>query len=97
MAIFGKTGCGKSTISNLICRIYDAENGAIYLGGKNLKNLNLYSLRKAIGYVPQDGYLFSGTIAENISFGSDEVSEKEIIKVAATAEITSDINRFPEK
>ena len=97
LAIFGKTGCGKSTIANLICRIYDIESGDILLGENKLENLNLELLRKAIGYVPQDGYLFSGTIEENISFGSDEISEEEIKKVAATAEITSDILRFPKK
>ena len=97
LAIFGKTGCGKSTIANLICRIYDAENGEILLGDNQLKKLNLYFLRKAIGYVPQDGYLFSGTIEENISFGSDVISQEKIKKVAETAEITSDILRFPEK
>ena len=97
LAIFGKTGCGKSTIANLICRIYDIESGDILLGKNKLENLNLELLRKAIGYVPQDGYLFSGTIEENISFGSDEISEEEIKKVAATAEITSDILRFPKK
>ena len=67
------------------------------MGKNKLENLNLELLRKAIGYVPQDGYLFSGTIEENISFGSDEISEEEIKKVAATAEITSDILRFTKK
>ena len=97
IALVGPSGSGKSTIANLICRIYDIESGDILLGENKLENLNLELLRKAIGYVPQDGYLFSGTIEENISFGSDEISEEEIKKVAATAEITSDILRFPEK
>jgi ATP-binding cassette subfamily B protein len=97
LAIFGKTGSGKSTIANLICRIYDAENGEIYLGKTQLEKLNLKLLRKAIGYVPQDGYLFSGTVEENISFGNDKISKEKIKKVAATSEITSDISNFSKK
>jgi len=97
LAVFGKTGSGKSTIANLICRIYDVEDGKIYLGKNELEKLNLRLLRKTIGYVPQDGYLFSGTIEENISFGNNETSEKKIKKVAEIAEITSDISTFPER
>ncbi|MEE2700083.1 MAG: ABC transporter ATP-binding protein [Bacteroidota bacterium] len=94
LGIFGKTGCGKSTIANLICRIYEVESGGIYLGEKKLEKLNLQLLRKEIGYVPQDGYLFSGTVEENISFGSDQITRAKIEQVAATAEITADIMRF---
>jgi len=97
LGVFGKTGSGKSTIANLICRIYDTENGDIYFGEEKIQDLNLKMLRKAIGYVPQDGYLFSGTINENISFGTDEIKKEEIEKVAATAEMTSDIIKFPKK
>ena len=81
----------------MICRIYDVESGKIYLGEKKLENLNLKLLRKEIGYVPQDGYLFSGTVEENISFGSDVSNKEKIREVAGTAEITSDIMRFPKK
>ena len=94
LGIFGKTGCGKSTIANLICRIYDAESGSIYLGEQQLEKLNLKLLRIEIGYVPQDGYLFSGTVEENISFGSDQISRSKIEQVASTAEITTDIMKF---
>ena len=97
LGIFGKTGSGKSTIVNLICRIYDAESGQIYLGDQPIKKLNLKLLRKEIGYVPQDGYLFSGTVAENISFGSDEKSKKRIEQAAATAQITNDIMKFTDQ
>ena len=93
LGIFGKTGSGKSTIANLICRIYDVESGNIIIN-KDLKKLNLHSLRKAIGYVPQDGYLFSGTVEENISFGSDRLIVKKVKDVAKSAEITSDIKKF---
>lgn len=94
LGIFGKTGSGKSTIANLICRIYNTESGAIYLGEQQLETLNLKSLRQEIGYVPQDGYLFSGTVEENISFGSDQINREKIKQVAKTAEITTDIMRF---
>ncbi len=93
LGIFGKTGSGKSTIANLICRIYDVESGNIIIN-KDLKKLNLHSLRKAIGYVPQDGYLFSGTVEENISFGSDRLIGKKVKDVAKSAEIISDIKKF---
>ena len=74
-----KLGSGKSTIANLITRIYDRDEGKISIGKKDIKNLNLYELRRNIGYVPQDGFLFSGTIRENISFGKSEFTESEII------------------
>jgi len=95
LGIFGKTGSGKSTIANLVCRIYDADRGKILLGKKRLKDLNLKMLRKAIGYVPQDGYLFSGTIEDNISFGRDSIDNNKIKEVAKIAEIKSDISIFP--
>ena len=97
LGVFGKTGSGKSTIANLITRLYDRDEGKIYIGKKDIKKLNLYQLRGSIGYVPQDGFLFSGTVSENISFGKNEFTESEIIDAAKTAEITEEINQFPEK
>ena len=75
--IFGKTGSGKSTIANLICRLYDANHGDITFDKTNIKNLNLFSLRSSIGYIPQDGYLFSGSIQENIAFTSNQINSKK--------------------
>jgi len=95
LGIFGKTGSGKSTIANLVCRIYDPDSGEILLGKKRLKELNLKMLREAIGYVPQDGYLFSGTIDDNISFGSNAIDDNKIKEVSTIAEIQSDISNFP--
>ena len=82
LGIFGKTGSGKSTIANLITRLYDLDKGKISIGKKDIKELNLFQLRRNIGYVPQDGFLFSGTISENISFGKNEFTESEVINAA---------------
>lgn len=97
LGIFGKTGSGKSTIANLMCRLYDSSEGNISFGGKNIKKLNLSDLRQNIGYVPQDGFLFSGTVNENISFGKDEFTEEEIKQAARIAEIDDEIENFPKK
>ena len=97
LGIFGKTGSGKSTIANLMCRLYDSSEGTITFGEKNIKKLNLSDLRRKIGYVPQDGFLFSGTVNENISFGKDEFTKEEIKQAASTSEIDDEIENFPKK
>jgi len=94
IGIFGKTGSGKSTIANLVCRLYDCTDGNIQFGSSNIKDLNLNDLRTAIGYIPQDGYLFSGTIKENIAFASDNIDENKIIEAAKKADILDEINNF---
>ena len=76
MGIFGKTGSGKSTILALITRIYDASKGDILLNNRPIYKYDLESLRRKFGYVPQDGYLFSGTIEENISYSSSKIDRK---------------------
>lgn len=96
LGIFGKTGSGKSTIANLVFRLYDTSTGSISFGNTNIKNLNLNSLRTAIGYIPQDGYLFSGTIRENIAFSSDTIDNQKIIEAAKKADILDEINNFKE-
>ncbi len=94
IGILGKTGSGKSTIANLICRLYDLNQGEIKFGTTNIKDLNLFNLRNSIGYIPQDGYLFSGTIKENIAFASDKINEVKILDAAKKAEILEEINSF---
>ena len=96
LGIFGKTGSGKSTIANLVCRLYDTTTGSVSFGNTNIKNLNLNSLRRAIGYIPQDGYLFSGTIRENIAFSSDTIDNHKIIESAKKADILDEINNFKD-
>ena len=97
LGIFGKTGSGKTSIVNLVCRLYDDYSGIINIDNKNIKSHNLNSLRSSIGYVPQDGYLFSGTIKENIAFSSDISEMKDVIDAAKKAEIFDEINSFPKK
>ncbi|MEC9209163.1 MAG: ABC transporter ATP-binding protein [Bacteroidota bacterium] len=96
LGIFGKTGSGKSTIANLVCRLYDTTKGDITFGNTNIKDLNLFSLRSCIGYIPQDGYLFSGSVKENIAFASNIIDEKEILAAAKKAEILEEVDRFTD-
>lgn len=97
LGIFGKTGSGKSTIANLICRLIESKEGSIMFEKNNIQDLNLFQLRSQIGYVPQDGYLFSGTIKENIAFGSNDIDEERIIMAARKAEILEEIESFSDK
>jgi len=94
LGIFGETGSGKTTIANLICRLYDVTEGEILFENDNIKDLDLYQLRTSIGYVPQDGYLFSGSIKDNISFSDDNLNNEKIINAAKAAEIWDEINLF---
>jgi len=96
LGVFGKTGSGKSSIANLVCRLYDSTEGSIQFGDTNIENLNLNSLRTGIGYIPQDGYLFSGTIRENIAFASDTTEEDKVIAAAKKADILDEINNFKD-
>ncbi len=100
LAIVGPTGSGKTTLVNLIPRIYDAEPGAVLIDGRSIRQFPLDSLRRHIGFVPQETFLFSDTIRENIAFGiaqEDGEAKLDDIKVAAeAANIAQDIESFPE-
>lgn len=85
-AFIGSTGSGKSTLINLIPRFYDVTEGEILVDGVNVKDVKLYDLREKIGYVPQKGILFSGTIDSNLRYGKQDASEKEIKKAAEIAQ-----------
>jgi ATP-binding cassette subfamily B multidrug efflux pump len=97
LAIVGPTGCGKSTLVSLIPRIYDAEPGTVLIDGRPIREFPLEHLRRSIGFVPQETFLFSATIRENIAFGTDNASEEEIQRAAEIARIATDIEVFPEK
>jgi len=96
LAIVGKTGSGKSTIANLIGRLYDVTGGEILIDKSEISSLNLNDLRKNIGYVPQEGFLFSETIKSNIAFGQEELDEEEIIEAARNARVHDNIMSFPK-
>ena len=86
IAIVGPTGSGKSTVVKLLLRFYDVQNGRVCLDGHDLRDLNLTDLRRAIGFVSQDVYLFHGTVMENIAYGSFNATQEEIIAAAKIAE-----------
>lgn len=96
LAILGKTGSGKTTIAELITRMYDAQSGTVKIDGQDIKKLNLSDVRNQIGYVPQEAYLFSDSIKNNIRFGLDdeEVTEQKIITTAKKAEVHENIIHF---
>jgi ATP-binding cassette subfamily B multidrug efflux pump len=95
IAIIGTTGSGKSTIANLICRMYDIDSGSLRIDDQDIKKYSLSSLRSQIGYVPQDVFLFSDTVGQNIAFGKDAMTQKEIIQAANDADLMENIDRFP--
>jgi ATP-binding cassette subfamily B multidrug efflux pump len=95
IAFLGKTGAGKSTIIELIARLYDTKQGAILLDDQPIKTTNLNDIRKQIGFVPQDPFLFSESIGNNIKFGKEEATEEEIIQAAKDAVVHENITDFP--
>jgi len=97
LAILGRTGSGKSTVASLITRTYDINEGSLLIDGQEIRNLNLDAIRSSIGYVPQDVFLFSDSISNNISFGidSDENIENRVHTAAKQADIYSNIIDFP--
>ena len=94
LGIIGSIGSGKSTLAELLCRISDVNSGTISIGGVNIKNVNLYDLRSAIGYVPQESFLFSDSIYNNIAFGKQKCTEDEVIHAAKKAGIYNNIKQF---
>lgn len=97
LAILGKTGSGKSTIASLIARLYDADSGTIIIDKAPIEDLNLTSLRESIGFVPQDAFLFSDSIKNNIKIGDEDANDAEIEEVAKLAYVHNNINHFKYK
>ena len=96
-AIIGSTGSGKSTIVNLIPRFYDVTSGNLLIDGVDIKDISNKDLRKIIGFVPQKGILFSGTIESNIKYGNPNMSDEQMIEAAQIAQATEFIESKPEK
>lgn len=97
LAILGRTGSGKSTILSLISRLYDVEKGKITVDGENIEDLNLYDLRNSIGFVPQDAFLFSDSIKNNIKFGKEDATDEEVAHAAKKAVVHNNIVGFTKQ
>lgn len=96
LAILGRTGSGKSTLVNLLLRLYDIEEGSIFIDDVEIKDLSLKTLRENIGYVPQDNFLFSQSLKENIAFAFDEeIADNKVYDAAKMAEVYGNIMEFP--
>lgn len=95
-AIIGSTGCGKSTLVNLIPRLYDVTGGSVTLDGQDIRNIRMEDLREEIGFVPQKGVLFSGTIASNLRFGKRDATDEQIKEAAAIAQAADFIEEKQE-
>ncbi len=96
IAIVGTTGSGKSTIANVIPRMYDVTKGEVLIDNIPIKDYGIYSLRSQIGYVPQDIFLFSDTIFDNIAFGTVQLSDEQVREAAYAADLKNTIEDFPE-
>ena len=96
IAIVGRTGSGKSTLVNLIPRLYDPTSGRLLLGGADLRDYDPAGVRRAIGYVPQETFLFSATLADNIAFGAPQASAATIREAAEMAGLAPDLETFPQ-
>ena len=95
LAIVGPTGSGKSTLAALIARLWEAPEDTLLIDGRSIRDWPLAELRRSIGFVPQDTYLFSETVRENIAFGVDDASDDAVNDAAETASIAAEIAEFP--
>ena len=95
VGIVGDTGCGKTTLVDLLLRIYNVPDGTLFLDGHDINSLTLHAVRNAIGYVPQDNFLFSDTIGNNIGFSSDAPDDEAVADAAVMADVDDNIREFP--
>jgi ATP-binding cassette subfamily B protein len=96
LAIVGPTGCGKTTLVNLLSRLYEAPSGSLLIDGRPVRDYPLAVLRRNIGMVPQETFLFSDTIGENLAFGAPDASEDEMLLAAEAAHIRAEFEEFPQ-
>jgi ATP-binding cassette subfamily B protein len=96
IAIIGKTGCGKTSIAQLMLRMYDVNNGRVLINGEDISHLDIGSLRGLVSYVPQDLFLFSDSIEKNIAFGAEDISAVGVEAAAKAAMIDAEIVKLPE-
>lgn len=96
VAIVGRTGAGKSTLAQLIPRLYDVSSGEIRFGGRDIRAISLAELRRTMAYVPQDPFLFSTSLKRNLEFGRDEISDEEVENAIALTRLDRDVAIFPE-
>jgi ATP-binding cassette subfamily B protein len=96
LAIVGRTGAGKSTLAQLIPRLYDVSSGEIRVGGRDIRSLSLAELRRTLGYVPQDPFLFSNSLKKNLGFGRDSVTDEEIEEAVRITRLDRDVGIFPD-
>lgn len=96
LAIVGATGAGKTSIVNLIARIYEAQSGEVLVDGVNVERIPLALLRRSIGYVPQDTFLFSTSLEDNVAFGVDDYDPEMVAQAVTTARLSNDLDQFPD-
>ena len=96
LAIVGRTGAGKTSLAQLVPRLYDVSSGEVRIDGNDVRTLLLSDLRRLIGYVPQDPFLFSATLRRNLSFGRDQVSDRELEEAIRIARLDRDLAIFPQ-
>jgi len=96
LAIVGRVGSGKTTLARLIPRMIEAQEGEVLIDGKPVADYTLSSLRAQIGFVPQDTFLFSDTVRENVAFGMKEVSDEAVDRATGTSQLQKDLNDFPD-
>jgi ATP-binding cassette subfamily B protein len=96
VGLVGRIGSGKSTVAQLVPRLFDVSSGAILMDGQDIRKLSLRELRKTLGYVPQDPFLFSTSLRRNLAFGRDEVSDEELARAVTIAKLDRDLEIFPQ-
>jgi ATP-binding cassette subfamily B protein len=96
LAIVGATGVGKTTLVNLLARVRDPDEGQVLIDGRDIRTLPLDALRQAIGYVPQDTFLFSVPLRENVTFGRTDATAEQIDRAVAISRLSNDLTQFPD-